>query len=180
MLFPLDGWRPLHIVNKFPFLIEMFYHYGLLTLQRIRQTWDAQSSLRILKRNSVRAGQAGVLLQNRNAEEAAMVRLIAQMQAYKAGTSPFEVPFLGGCDVRNWWLTVQMDKAPELVAIARQVVSACPVSASVDEVFRKAGWRLPPIPICPPGIDPAIVGAIHTFYENKPPRCVPLWHYLRE
>lgn len=102
-----------------------------------------------------------------------MVRLIAQMQAYKAGTSPFEVPFLRGCDVRNWWLSVQMDKAPELVAIARQVVTACPVSASFDEVFRKAGWRLPPIPTCPPGNEPAIVSAIHTFYANKAPWCAP-------
>jgi hypothetical protein len=118
------------------------------------------------------APQAGVLLQNRNGDEQAMVRLIAQMQAYKAGTQPFEVPYLGGCDVRNWWLTIQLDKAIELVTIARQIAAACPVTASVDEVFRKAGWRLPPVPACPPGIEPALVDCLHTYHASKPPRYV--------
>eukprot|EP00884_Botryococcus_braunii_P004753 jgi/Botrbrau1/14279/Bobra.0368s0011.1 len=114
--------------------------------------------------------QAGVLLQNRKGDEQGMRRLIAEMQAYKAGTSPFEVPYLGGCDVRNWWLNIQLDKAPELVAIARQISAACPVSGLLDDVFQKAGWRLPPVPLCPPGIDPAVVDCLHTFHSSKAPR----------
>ncbi len=104
------------------------------------------------------------------------MRLISQVQSYRAGNPPFDNPYGAGFDLRTWWLAIDLATAPELITLARMLSTACPVAETIERCLEKAGWDSNPRARREELADAhsGMVNALRVFYEDKPPKYVPV------
>jgi hypothetical protein len=63
--------------------------------------------------------QGVTVLQKRGFSEAECVRLLSQMQSYKADQDPYDLPRGGDCFMaKAWWISVKTATNSEIVALA--------------------------------------------------------------